>query len=382
MARLLGMVLGMVRNSWVELRALGLSALLIILPPLGALVVAAYLGGWSWYAKLVAIEIEWLLVTIGVIWLAARRAAVSGGIGLAAAATEPSIVRPLAGDAREAVADALRLVAAVLATEMVAGIIVVVAPIHSNIVLSLVGIPIAMTFVCYWVWQGGTPWWPKAVWWLNMAALVAVLTGLIMPYAFPDATQEIMSQSGSPDRALAAFFRGQGSLWTTLGVLLLLLVLRFPLLLAVPQAHRAAAGRAIFWLIVFVVSWFALGARGDAPDGVASNLPRAPRLMTTPHRGVRTIEVPLQGFDRLTPVGHLLIPDLCWALQPGSARITQVKYGGKPEEPYRDTHFDDERVVEGLRGKGSAVLLIYRPVTVVRDRQTVLSCRPREALGG
>lgn len=387
MVAFLARILNIVRYSWVVLRDLGYSALAIILVPLALLVVAAYLGGVSWYAKLVAIEIEWLLVTVGVIWLTARHAKAVGAVALGVAATDPGAARPLIGDAREAIGDALRLVAAILATEFIAGIIVLLAPIHANIVLSLLGIPIAMTFVGYWVWQGGAPWWPKVVWWLNMAALVAVLTGLIMPYAFPGLTQDIVGHAGSLDGNLRAAGRGEASPLVVFLLVVLAIVLRKLLLAVLKPPYQAAVGGAIFWLIVAgVVSWFVLGAGGGAAGGSASAPPRSPRLVATPHLGVQMIEVPLYGFDRLTPVGNLTRSGFCWGIKPGSARISAIKFADSAgEQPFSSAPAHvGWRDVAALRGEGTVMLEIFRPVrvkVVERGKEVeVLSCKPEDAL--
>jgi hypothetical protein len=81
-------------------------------------------------------------------------------------------------DAREGVEDYLRLVAAILSSEIAVGLIALWLPGYKNPWMTLLILPVAMALIAHTIWKKGEFWWPKLVYRLAIFTLVASVVSI------------------------------------------------------------------------------------------------------------------------------------------------------------------------------------------------------------
>lgn len=179
----------------VEFRRLRNSIVAGIIFPFIFLLLAAVAGGWSWSAKLILIEIELFGAAICLIWLAYRRTPLALEIATAIRiAQDPSLRNPI-----DAAYDYLRLVAAVIASELATGLLILWLPVHRNYPMSFLALATVMIFITYAIWRKGKFWWPKLVYRLAFFTLVAALFSIL----FPQTSVVISRLGGGVDEKIA-----------------------------------------------------------------------------------------------------------------------------------------------------------------------------------
>lgn len=161
----------------IEFRRLRNSIVAGVVMPLASLLFASIVGAWSWSAKLIFIEIELFGAAICLIWLAYRRTPLAMEIATAIrVARDPALRNPV-----DAAYDYLRLVAAVIASELAVGLLVLWLPVHRNYPMSFLALATVMIFITYTIWRKGAFWWPKLVYRLAIFTLIAALFSIILP---------------------------------------------------------------------------------------------------------------------------------------------------------------------------------------------------------
>lgn len=178
-------ILRMLRNVFrdfhhAELVSLRNSAFGIIFFPFVLLLVGAFLGSISWTAKVVIVELELYFVTFFLLWLSWRRLIIGTEIAALLKAENFRSVSSLK-TIKAAVNDYITLIAAILASELAAGYIVLWLPVHQNYLLSFLAITSVMALISHTIWRGGEFWWPKLVYKLAVFTLIVSLNAIIMP---------------------------------------------------------------------------------------------------------------------------------------------------------------------------------------------------------
>lgn len=248
MARLLITIISVVVN-WHRREFLAvrntLAALTVV--PLVLLAAAAFAGSYGWTYKLTLIQLEWLIVVPAVLWLAWRRAAIGGEIGVILSASRTDIKIPFLGDVRVGIEDYIRLAAGILASELALGHVVLWLDLHRNWPMASLLVPTAVLVFFAAVWQDSKgKWWPKVVFGLaGFTMFVALATLLIAQLraqlaAVMPATAGKMPSIGRLDSAFAALLSGNTS-WGNIKPLVVIAALVIAILLIVRWWRKPAA---------------------------------------------------------------------------------------------------------------------------------------------
>lgn len=247
-----------------ELERIRNTALYLVLIPLVFLIVGVACGAiptHGWAIKSVALEISLTFAAVFLLLLGWRRALIGFEASVAVAAAGP-------GDANAAtIVNALeryiRIVAALLASEIAIGLVVFWVPVHRSPILTFLAILAAIVLVAHWVWQGGELWWPVFTRRLAITTLILI----VLANLFPDTVALAAAKFGSLDaeivKGIPSLMDGKADFRT------------IAILLAVPFIMYAAIcffqgywGRLfavlVLVLIIGTVYWIVAGEHADA----------------------------------------------------------------------------------------------------------------------
>ncbi len=361
MAGLIGEVLSIIA-SWNRrpVRKIRDSAIFITAFPLALLLVAGMAGGWSWRAKLWLIEFELAWTIVAVLVIAARRLPLAAEIGVAIAASSTKVDLAKVGETY------LRLVASILAAEIFAGLVTLWAPVHGDLSLSFLGLFLGIGWLAYWLWTGeDVEWWKKTVKFTIALSLVAVVSGVLIPYLMPATTAELGRHSGVADEAglslvksIAALFRGTATPKQAFYAVAMILIIALGVLKLLDKKKsaggRAVAGIAVALTLVALVSWFVWGMGGVMAKGAVAPAPLGE---------IERREVPLAGPEAWVPVAPL---------PPWRVKVDQRHVRGMLDIRYNDGRevrvgSDDKLTLPGalyptaLKGEGIGLIWLCPP---------------------
>lgn len=148
-----------------------------IIAPFFLIVLAAFIGAWSWNLKAGFLTVVMVCEAGFLLWLGIQRIFLG---------TELEWFFGGAEFSRDAVVDAaesyVRLVAALVASEIAACFIVLLIPAHTNPVLALLLVPATICLVTYAIWIGGVTRWPDIVYWMALGTFLVVVPTLWFQY--------------------------------------------------------------------------------------------------------------------------------------------------------------------------------------------------------
>lgn len=353
-ARLLR-ILGSMSGNWNrrEIRRTRNSALVIVLVPLLLIIPGAFLGGWNWGAKVAVIQIGmWISVFVS-IWLAWRRVPIGAELSVLLSATDSEKAgREFTGDLREGVYDYIRLVAAILASEIAAGFIALWLPAHQNPAMALLLLPVTIAFVTYTIWQEGRFWWPALVHWLTWFTLVTSVLAVFLPKA----AQEATNGSKEVDGYLAALLRGEASVQSVFWIIVAALVI------AAMLAQKYGIGKtkpaAKILIAVLVIWWLAWGPGGGFIKERAAAYGE-PRISAGSGAGFRRVEVRLKGVDQWMRVANLFPPCTQYKIASGEARGGLIRFADGSEQILGEDGPDDLGRRDPVAMKGEGVIGVW-----------------------
>jgi hypothetical protein len=192
-------MVGFLRTIWsilrvwhqVELRSIRNSAVAMVIVPLVFIIPGVFLGAVSWTWKLIVIQIGIWTATIFLLWLAWRRLLIGSELVTIFVTTDPRLKQPISADARKGVEDYLRLVAAILASEITVGLIALWLPAHKNPLMATLILPAVMVFITHAIWQKGKSRWPSLVYKLAIFTLIASLTTIFFPQGMTEMSRRV-----------------------------------------------------------------------------------------------------------------------------------------------------------------------------------------------
>ncbi|TSC60654.1 MAG: hypothetical protein G01um1014107_265 [Parcubacteria group bacterium Gr01-1014_107] len=226
----------------------------------------AFLGGWSWMAKVIWMEIGLVAIAIHSLYLAYHRAAFGAEIGVAVeiaygTGRGGNWLRGVAFTGVEGGLRYVRFIAALLASELAAGLAVLWLPAHRDPVMALLLLPAIMIFVTYAVWKKGELWWPEFTQFIAAFTLVVSLVAILVP----DIATELSSRLGGFQDGFVAVIRGTPStiaaFWI-FGLLALLSLVAYRMArLAEQPLVRIIAGMVLpILLVMLLIQYFVWGA--------------------------------------------------------------------------------------------------------------------------
>lgn len=368
MASPVGVFLSMVKNwNIVQLKLLRNTAVAITVCPLLLLLIAGFAGGWSWQVKLWLIEFELAFAVIGVLVLAARRLPLAAEIGVAIAASSKKVYIANAADAY------LKLVTSILAAEIFAGLVTLWAPVHGNLPLSFLGFFIGIGWLVYWLWTGEeVEWWQKTVKTTLTLSLVAIVSGVLVPYLMPDTTKELVSRQSAPDAGMSIVVRGVHGLftgsatpyqayWAVAAVIILAVVARR---MIKSTAGRAVAGLVIGLTLVALISWFVWGVGAPIAKG-------GPNGVTAPAIQIDRHDVQFTKPGEIIMVNHRIPGCWQWSVDGPGVATTKMQFVDGGEEfilPYRAV---GRRSLLSLKGeKGDELVYLWVRPDVCRKAES------------
>lgn len=189
--------------SWheAELYRLRNSALYVVLIPFVLMVVGLLLGPW-WTAKSVVMSLMLTVTAFFLLIIGARRAIIGTGIVTALVAARPGTTGA-AGTPAIAVDEYVRIVAAILASELTLGLLILVLPLHNFPALSILLMPLVLTVFASWVWKGGEDWWPPFTRRLAIITIGVVVVANLFPQSFMAVEQISNGVDGDLSTAIA-----------------------------------------------------------------------------------------------------------------------------------------------------------------------------------
>ena len=349
-----------------ELKTIRDNFIAITLFPLAMLLTAAFVGGWSWQAKLILIELELAVAIIGILWLAARRIAITAEIAVAvvAASTKKNL-----GD----VADGyVRFVASILAAEIFAGLVTLWAPVHGNFPLSFLGLFLGIGWIVYWLWTGeDVEWWQKTVKTTITLSLVAVVSGVLVPYLMPGATGEIVSRQSAPDAGMTVVIRGIHGLfsgsatpyqayWAVAAVIILAAAMR----VIKSKGGRVVAGLVVLLTLAALISWFVWGAGVAARVGAEVTV-AAPVVRADRH------DVQFTKPGEVISVNRLIPGCWQWSVDGPGVATTQMRFTDGAEEPILPYRGIGRRSLDAFKGeRGDELVYLWVRPDVCRKAES------------
>lgn len=336
----------------VEFRNMKNSAITIVLIPLLLIIPGAFLGAVSWGMKVAVVQIGMWVSVVAALWLAWKRAAIGAELAALINAVYPVAERRrFTGDVREGAYDYIRLVAAILASEIAAGFIALWLPAHQNPAMALLVLPVTIAFVTYTIWQEGRFWWPTLVHWLTWFTLIASVFAVFLPRAAHEAT----NQSKTIDGYLATLLRGEAS---AQGIFLMAVIVVAIVLALSVRYREAVKPMAKLGIAALVIWWFLWGFGGNLIKGFAE-----PAVATSRSGDIRHLEVKLVGQNEWVRVAHLFIP--CTPYKIGSGEVSDgwIKFADGGELRLGDAGPDDfgRRDPVALKGEGIAHIWLFDP---------------------
>jgi len=212
-----------------EGRALRRAALLLIGFPFVLIALGAVAEGLlhSFHAKILLISLANIWMGIIFAWMAVRRVIIAAEVGLPIlSASRTGDDDPTPSAAVDAAMYYARGVAAVLASETAAGLIVVLLPVYANISAALLVLSTSITFLSWWVWrQEGVERWANIVYNLACANVVLGLLLIISSAYLPESFATIFSSLGGADARLVSITKLEADVITVAKMLLVVLVI-------------------------------------------------------------------------------------------------------------------------------------------------------------
>jgi len=152
--------------------------------PLIFIIPGAFLGGISWALKLIVVQLGIWIATFYLLRLSRKRLldglGIATGLELISQKTKYSF-HSLIDDVRGGIGGYVRLVAAVLASEIAVGFIALWLPGHKNPLMVPLILLAAMALITHTIWQRGKLWWPKLVYRLAIFTLIASVVSIFLP---------------------------------------------------------------------------------------------------------------------------------------------------------------------------------------------------------
>ena len=366
MAGLVGVVLSFIA-SWNTrpLRKIRDSAIFITVFPLVLLLVAGFVGGWSWRAKLWIIEFELAFAIIAVLWLAVRRLPLAAEIGVAIAAASKTVTIANAAEAY------LRFIASILVAEIFAGLVTLL-PVHGNLSLSFLGLFLGIGWLVYWLWTGEeVEWWKRMVKTTLTLSLVAVVSGVLVPYLMPGATSEVVSRQSAPDAGMTVVVRGVHGLFSgtatpyqaywAVAVVVILGAVAIKLL---KGTGRAVAGLVVLLTLAALISWFNWGAGVAARVGAEVTV-AAPVVRADRH------DVQFTKPGEVISVNRLIPGCWQWSVDGPGVATTQMRFIDGAEEPILPYRGIGRRSLDALKGeRGDELVYLWVRPDVCRKAES------------
>lgn len=268
----------------IEFRRLRNSAVLIILTPLLFILPGAFLGGISWELKLSVLGLGMVIVSVELFWLAWRRLIIGAELGTVielAYTTRPAEEIGLLRTPARGAELYIRLVAAILTSELAASLAAIWLPAHRDPVMALLLLPAIMIFTTYAIWQKGELWWPEFTQFIAAFTLVVSLVAILVP----DIATELASRLERFQGGVISVIRGDpstiGAFWV-FGLLALLSLVAYRMgRLAEQPLIRIIAGMVLpILLIMLLIQYFVWGdgAKVIAKPPPAAALTRGARF--------------------------------------------------------------------------------------------------------
>lgn len=210
-----------------EGRALRRAALLLIGFPFLLIALGAVAEGLlhSFHAKIFFISLANIWMGIIFAWMAVRRVIIAAEVGV------PILSASRTGDdpTPRAVVDAAmyyaRGVAAILASETAAGLVVALLPVYANMSAALLVLSTSITFISWWVWrQKGVERWASIVYNLACANAMLGLLLIISSAYLPESFATIFSLLGGADARLVSITKLEADVVTVAKMLVAVLV--------------------------------------------------------------------------------------------------------------------------------------------------------------
>lgn len=344
-ARLLR-VLGVIFGNWNrrEFQRSRNSALAIVIIPLFFIIPGAFLGGWNWGAKVAVIQIGMWISVFASIWLAWRRVPIGAELSVLLSATDPEKAeREFTGDLREGVYNYIRLVAAILASEIAAGFIALWLPAHQNPAMALILLPVTIAFVTYTVWQDGRYWWPALVHWLTWFTLTVSVFAVFLPDTAKEAAEYLQKIDGKIVLSPQIFF----------------LIAAAVVAVALAKfGGEAARPLAKFGIIALAAWWLAWGPGGGFIKERAAAYGEQ-GISAGSGAGFRRVEVRLKGGDQWVRVAHLFPPCTQYKIAGGEARGGLIRFADGSEQILGEDGPDDLGRRDPVAMKGEGVIGVW-----------------------
>lgn len=165
-----------------ELYRLRNAAAALVFPPLVLMLIGLLLGPW-WAVKSIVMSLMLTCTAIFLIVLGVRRAIIGTEITTALVAARPGTTGTV-GTPTIAADEYIKIVAAILTSELTIGLLILLLPLHHFPTFSILLIPFGLTLVSAWVWQGGEAWWPPFTRRLAITAIGIVVVANVFPQSF------------------------------------------------------------------------------------------------------------------------------------------------------------------------------------------------------
>ncbi|MFA5098844.1 MAG: hypothetical protein WC461_01340 [Candidatus Paceibacterota bacterium] len=169
----------------------------VVAIPLVFIIPGAFLGAWSWTLKVIFLQIGTWLAVFFLLWLSKKRLLIGTEIGAVVESTEKEKLG-VAKALKKGLGDYIRVVAAILASEITVGLISLWVPAHQNPKMFFLIILVAAVIVAYKIWQEGKVIWPKIV---HKMAVFTLIVSLLTIF-FPTVSKEIPARI-HPDDEIA-----------------------------------------------------------------------------------------------------------------------------------------------------------------------------------
>lgn len=190
------------------------------------------LGGISFKVKLI-----WFVITLPILsWItlvcAGRRfpEGAAGGVVYELTAGErisDGVIRRGVTRIGSGVYDYVQLVAAILASELTVGLIVLWFPFHVNIPMALLAIPAAILLISYTIYWKGEMWWRGIVYAVGVFTIATPFVVIGVTALLPSSAEYEVSSVGNLDKSVYSVLDGSARLETVVWVVGVLLLAAF-----------------------------------------------------------------------------------------------------------------------------------------------------------